>query len=470
MNRLSAIAATVSPCGVLLRADLSATVSTCVVHASVLYFPLLLRIPSRIANGAPGLSSRYIPERSEVAQSRKLSLQARVVLGLNVLYNVADALCSVFVGVYFYIHSLEINVVCYHYLTLYIVTPAVYLFAGWYSQRFDRLHVFRLGIFFHALYYGALLWLNTEAPNYTISLGVLLGIAWGFFWAGNNTFNYDAVAARERDYYFGWLNAVVGVARVAAPIVSATVLFLLPEDEGGYRLLFSLAVLLYAISIAASFLVEKDGTCRPFRLARALFPGRDQRDWRLIMAASVTQAGSFHIFYFLLGLAMYIKTDSATTVGVFTAFQFLAGIVVAYLVGRWVTPATRKPVMFVASWLLFLAGLIIAWDINVTTLVLFGFIRSVALPMFMVPYSSIRLDVIDHSVEEPAQRIEYMCASEVPLAVGRIVMMVVLLALSAYLDEMGLRIALFLLCANRLLTYLLVTQTSVVKNNEKVVP
>jgi len=47
--------------------------------------------------------------------------------------------------------------------------------------------------------------------------------------------------------------------------------------------------------------------------------------------------------------------------------------------------------------------------------------------------------------------------------------MVLLLLLSNYLDEMGLRIALFLLCANRLLTYLLVAETSVVKNGRKVV-
>lgn len=402
--------------------------------------------------------------------SRKLTFQALVVLALNVLYNVADALCGVFVGVYFWIHSLALSVVCYHYLTLYVVTPVVYLFAGWYSQRFDRLHVFRLGIFCHGLYYGLLLWLQEGAVYHPVALGVVLGVAWGFFWAGNNTFNYDVVDAAGRDYFFGWLNALVGTARFAAPAISALVLYWAPEGDAGYHAIFAVAIVLYALGIAGSFLVERDGTCRPFRLARALFPGRDQRDWRLVMAASATQAGSFHIFYFLLGVAMYRETDSAATVGVFTSFQFLAGILVSYLVGRHITPQTRRPAMGIASLLLVLAGAIIAWDINVATLVIFGFIRSVALPLFMVPFSSIRLDVIDQSVEEPAQRIEYMCASEVPLAAGRVVMMVLLLALSGYLDDLGVRIALFLLCANRLLTYALIAKTSVVRSMEKVVP
>ncbi len=399
---------------------------------------------------------------------RRLSFQARLVLGLNILYNMADGFCGVFVGVYLWKHSLEFSVVCYHYLALYVVTPAVYLLAGWYSQRFDRLHVFRLGVICHGAYYGLLLWLGPSATEHVVGLGVVLGVAWGLFWAGNNTFNYDAVEAGNRDYFFGWLNALVGAARFSAPFLSAALLLLVPEGDQGYMFLFALAVVLYGVSVIASLWITPDGTCRPFRLARALFPGKDQRDWRLVMAASATQAGSFHIFYFLLGLAMYMKTGSAAIVGIFTSFQFLAGIAVSYLVGRFVTRRTRRPAMLIASLLLVAAGCVIAWEISVTTLVLFGFIRSVALPLFMVPYSSIRLDVIDQSAEDPAQRIEYMCASEVPLALGRVVMMVILLVLSGYLDEVGVRIALFLLCANRMLTYVLIAKTSVVKNEEKV--
>lgn len=404
-----------------------------------------------------------------MSESRALSFQARVVLALNVLYNVADALCSVFVGVYLWVNSHDINVVCFHYLALYLVTPSVYLFAGWYSQRFDRLHVFRIGVALHGVYYGLLLWLQADAADYTVALGALLGVAWGFFWAGNNTFNYDAVEADKRDYFFGWMNALVGTARFAAPMMSTFVLYAAPVEELGYLFLFGVATVLYGVLVAGSFFIEQDATGRPFRLKRALFPGRDQRDWRLVMLASATQAGSFHIFYFLLGLAMYQETDSATTVGAFTAFQFLAGILVSLAIGKLITPRTRRPAMAMATALLVVAGAIIGWEISVLTLVLFGFIRSVALPLFMIPYSSIRLDVIDQCAAEPAQRIEYMCASEVPLAVGRVVMMTVLILLSAQLDELGVRLALFLLCANRILTYLLIVRTSVVENGEKVV-
>jgi YQGE family putative transporter len=367
--------------------------------------------------------------------------------------------------VYFYIHSLRFEVVCFHYLALYVVTPVVYLLSGWYAQRFDRLHVFRLGVAFHAIYYGLLLALQEEAANHAVALGGVLGIAWGLFWAGNNTFNYDVVNASQRDYFFGWLNALTGASRFAAPALSALILFLVPGEERGYYVLFATAVGLYLCSIVASAWVPADSQCRPFHLRRALFPGKDQRDWRLVMWASVTQAGSFHIFYILLGLAMYMKTGNAASVGAFTSFQYLAGIAVSYYAGRWVRRETRRTYMFWGTVLLVAAGAIIGLEISITTLIVFGFIRSIAEPMYMIPYSSIRLDVIDGSVREPAERIEYMCASEVPLAAGRIFMMLLLLALSGTLDELGLRIALFLLCANRIVTYLIIVRTGVVQKD-----
>jgi hypothetical protein len=44
-------------------------------------------------------------------------------------------------------------------------------------------------------------------------------------------------------------------------------------------------------------------------------------------------------------------------------------------------------------------------------------------------------------------------------------MMLLLLALSGTLDELGLRIALFLLCANRIVTYLIIVRTGVVQKD-----
>ncbi|MBI2421245.1 MAG: MFS transporter [Candidatus Hydrogenedentes bacterium] len=390
----------------------------------------------------------------------KLPFKAWIVLILNVLYNVADSLCSVFVGVYLYLNSLDFSVVCYHYVVLYAVCPVAYVFAGWYSQVYDRVHVFRAGMVMHAVYYATLLWLQEDAAKYVVELGALLGVAWGLFYAGANTFNYDVVEPHERNYFFGIQQAFVSTSKFIAPLLSGVLIGLFPVKLEGYIFIFAVATVIYAIGIAVSFAVPHDRIRRPFKFWRAMFPGRDQRDWRLLMIVSATFAGSFEIFGFLLGLIIYMKTSQESLVGSLTAAQALMTIAVSYAIGRWMIASQRGPAMYYATFLFVAAGLVLFYEISIFTLFLFAVLQSIALPLFGIPFSSVRFEAIDRSVEEPAQRIEYMCASEFPLGLGRVLMVLVLIALWNGMGEAGFRWAILILCLNRIGSYLIVRQLS----------
>lgn len=62
--------------------------------------------------------------------SPALHPQAKVAFVLAGLYNAAEALCQVFVSVYFWRNSHDLMVLCWYYLALYAVTPVVFLLAG----------------------------------------------------------------------------------------------------------------------------------------------------------------------------------------------------------------------------------------------------------------------------------------------------------------------------------------------------
>ncbi|MFP4500282.1 MAG: MFS transporter [Candidatus Hydrogenedentota bacterium] len=398
--------------------------------------------------------------------SKVLEPKARLVLILNALYMTADALCSVFVAVYLWKSGQRFEVVCYHYLAIFAVTPVVFLFAGWYSQARDRVHMYRLGLFFHAVYYAAILLLQERSVVYAAPLGALLGMTWGFFWAGNNVFHYDATNADNREYYFGWLTAVSSTARLVAPAIAGLLIQYLPDNRAGYHVIFFLALCIFLAAIVLSWWMPHDRTRRPFRIKRALFPGPEQHDWRLIMAAALALAGAFQLFHVLLGLIMFMETSREGDVGLFASGQALVTIAVAYIAGRLIVPRNRKRAMFLGSMALLAGGVLTFIQINLYTLIAFGFLRSVATPLFQIPHLSARFQVIDQSVETPTQRIEYIAAWEVPLAIGRLVMMGLLVALYLLIGEWGLRITLLLLCVNRFLAYLLVARTSVVREHD----
>jgi YQGE family putative transporter len=395
----------------------------------------------------------------------RLTPKAWAVLLLYALFGAADSLCSIFVSVYLWINSLDFELVCRHYLTLYAVTPFVFILAGWYSAARDRLHMYRLGLALHVVYYATLLTLRERSPEYAAHLGALLGITWGVFYAGVNTLDFDVTRSGRREYYFGLVTSLDGAARLVAPIIGGLIIVQTPGTRLGYHLVFVLAIALYVTGFAVSFLLPKDNVRRPFRIWRALFPPRDQRDWRLLMIVSMTLAGSLNILTFLLALLMFMQTGSELSVGEFASFQALTSVLAAYLLGRAIVPGTRRAYMRWGVTLLVAGGTLVALRLDFTTLVLFGFLRGLSGPMFGIPHSGLRLDVISKTVEEPSQRIEYLSAWEVPLAVGRVIMMTTLMALTHWFGEsdLGLRIAVFLMCAVRIATYFVVTQTSALR-------
>lgn len=391
--------------------------------------------------------------------------KAGIVILMNALYSVADSLCSVFVSVYFYINSMDVTLVFQHYITLYIATPVAFIFAGWYAKTRDRTHVFRIGLILHAVYYALLLYLQEDSVNHVIALGAFFGITWGFFWAGNNTFQFDySTGAKGREYFLGLISGVGSGAKLVAPFLSGAIIATSTTPERGYHVIFSVALIIYLIAITASFRIPHARTGRPFQLKRALFPPREHRDWRLILLASASLAGSFHIFHFLMGILMYMESGTEAAVGGYVSLQGLVSVITAFAVGHLVVPETRSRYMFWGVVFLVLAGAIVTWQITVATLVIFAFLRSVSLPLFGIPHTAVRFEVMQKTADTPYERIEYLCAWEVPLAIGRVIMMSSIMGLYALAGVTGLRFAVLLLCLIRVATYLLVTQVSFVKN------
>lgn len=391
----------------------------------------------------------------------KLHPQAPVMIGINALFTTAGALSGAFVSVYLWAHS-DFATICRFQIVCFAVTPVFFILGGWYAQARDRLHVYRVGLILNLSFYALLLILRERAPQYAIWLGLLTGATGGIFWVGSNTLSYDMTAVGRREYYIGLMGTVTGAVGLVAPVLGGVIIEFAPGAYIGYQILFGAVVFLYAVCIALSFWLPKDNERRPFKIKRALFPAKEQRDWRLALWASLSLAGSFNIFPLVLNLLMYMYTASEIKVGGFASFQTLMALATTYVVGRIAAPGNRRKFMFAGVTLLLAAGSLMFLPMTLFVLCAFGLLRSVAQPMFGIPNGGLNYDIINKDVEYPSQRIEYICVWEIPLAVGRIAMMTTMMLLYDWLsgNEVAIRIALFLMCAVRIATYQIVKRTS----------
>jgi len=398
---------------------------------------------------------------------RTLNKRAWLVLALNTLYSFAEALCSVFVGVYFWQNSHDFPLICLYYLALYGVCGVVFLPAGWYAEARDRVHLFQMGLAIHVLYYGTLLWLGKDASNYALPLGVLLGLAWGVFWAGNHTLTFDSVKVGERDHFFGWFLVLTQGPRLFAPVLAAGIITLAPTEDFGFRMVFALAVLLYAVAMVWALRFPPDKTRQPYKIWRALFPPKEDRDWKLVMWATFGLAGAFEIFSFLPGLLLFMETDSEFYVGIFISSQAVFGIACSWFVGRRLRPHTRAFAMRLSIFCHLLGGGLLLAHYSPATLVIFGYLNAFAMPLYGIPHAAVRFDVIDRTTTETRQRIAYLCAWELPLALGRVVIMSTMIVLYTLLGNWGIRLCIAILCLNRFVNYGLIVRTSAMRSYQK---
>ena len=345
---------------------------------------------------------------------------ALTAITITGLYTAAESLCSAFVGLYLLKNSGDLKTVLLHYLALYGSLPIFFVFAGWYAQAHDKLHVYRLGIMLHTVYYALLLYLQNRAPDHAVELGLLMGLTWGMFYAAANTIHFDVSSNGRRGYYLGLLTSVNGFFQLAAPLVSGIVIHLFPERNVGYEIIFTFAIALYCACFLITFRLPNDRVGKPFRFPAAVFPKRQQRDWRMALLSATLQLGIDVVMVITMPLLMFLETSSEFSVGGFASFQALAFIIVAFFVGRSISTSWRKRYMLIGAIATLAGGIVLAIDIRLATIVFYGFMRAIGEPMFGIPQSTIRWNIISSTITGPAERIPYLCAFEVSLGLGRV--------------------------------------------------
>lgn len=391
--------------------------------------------------------------------------QARLTLALMALYTTAEALCGVFLSVFLLSSAQDMGPVLIHYIALYASAPVFFLVAGRIARSRDRTWVYRIGLGLLAAYYGALLALGTRAPDYAGALGLFYGFCTAFFWAGANTMTFEVTRDGVRERYLGILSAVNGTAQMIAPLAGAALIALAPEKGIGYQWVFACAAAIYLACFFLSFRLTPDGSRGTFRIMPVLFPGAERRDWRLVLLATITDGGGHIMFALVLGLLVFVETGSEVSVGGYASVQALAYVATSALAARWVTKARRRAALTFGVVLLIGSGLLLLPEITLGALIAFGILRSIAEPIYGIAQTGLRFDVIAKSMEDSSQRIEYVCAWEAPLGVGRVIVLSALLA--AYWGMDGnpavLRVILFGLCCSRFVSYLLLLRTDEIR-------
>ncbi|MDF2924240.1 MAG: transporter [Paenibacillaceae bacterium] len=374
----------------------------------------------RGGNGALHTANHGPDERGKAGQGKaRLSGQTWLLLAVNGLFAAGNALSGTFVSIYLWKASNDFALIGRFAVIQQISMALTFWLAGKWVKEFNKMNVLRAGVLVAALFYGVVLFLGHGAVNYVWLLGIVQGLGSGLFWLSFNVVYFEVTDPDSRDRFNGIAGLLGSGAGMLAPWLSGFVITRM-SDTNGYRLIFSLSLLVFILGAITSFFLKKrkeEGHYSWFFVFHCM---KKSGVWKRTFLAMMAQGVREGVFGFLIALLVYISTGNEMKLGNFSLVTSAVAFISFYGVGRLLKPKLRKWGMLAG-----VAGMILVivpffWSVSYTTLLIFGIGTSLFIPLYTVPVTSTAFDLIGRDEEGARRREEFIVLRELGLNAGRI--------------------------------------------------
>ncbi|CRK84149.1 MFS transporter [Neobacillus massiliamazoniensis] len=364
----------------------------------------------------------------------ELTKDLTLLLIIGGLYSLSVALSNTFVNIYLWKQTGEFSDIALYNLSIVILQPLTFILAGRWAKKIDRVIVLRIGVIFLALFYLTVLVCGSKASTFLLLLGSLLGIGYGFYWLAYNVLTFEITEPETRDFFNGFLGVLSSFGGMIGPIAAGIIITRF-EKFTGYSIVFGLSLSLFALAVFFSFSLKPRPSHGTYCFTRILAERKKNDNWRLITNAHFFQGLREGTFLFVISVFVYITTGSEMAIGTFGLLNSGISFIAYYAVSRLIKKSQRKSSILIGGILLYLAILLIVWDVNFVKLLIYGATIAIAYPLILIPYTSTTFDVIGTGWKAAEMRIEYIVVREIFLNLGRIVSILCFLGAVTWFNE-----------------------------------
>lgn len=392
-----------------------------------------------------------------------------LLLVIGGMYALSIALSNTFVNVYLWKQSngnfFDLGI---YNLSIVITQPVTFILAGRMAKKMDRVIVFRLGVIFLALFFLSVLMIGDAAAKFLPVLGGILGIGYGFYWLAFNVLTFEITEPETRDFFNGFLGILTSIAGMIGPIIAGLVISKL-KNFTGYTVIFTISLLLFFGAVVISFFFKKRKAEGQYLFKRILKERKNNRNWSLITTAHFFQGIREGTFAFVIGVYVFITTNSEMALGTFGLVNSSVAFISYYLATRLIKKNMRKKAILLGGLLLYISTFLLFSHLTYVKLLIYAVLIGIGYPVLLVPYSSLTYDVIGTAWNAAKARIEYVVVRELFLNIGRFFsILCFIIAVSFFNEKMSIPILLSIIGVGHAVIYLFVRKMSLYSNNENI--
>ncbi|MFK2824372.1 MFS transporter [Bacillus sp. B190/17] len=365
-----------------------------------------------------------------LALSRDLGL----LLFIGGLYSLSVALSNTFVNIFLWRQSGQFIDLAIYNLAAVVFQLLAYLAAGQCAKKMDRVIVLRMGVLFLSIFYMAVLFIGSQASEWIVLLGALLGIGYGFYWLAYNVLTFEITEPETRDFFNGFFGSLLSAGGMIGPMLAGFIISRFASNTG-YFIIFGISLGCFLIAVLLSLLLKRRPSRGRFQLL-AVWKERDRHpDWKRILNAHFFQGLREGVFVFVISVLVFITTGSELALGTYGLVYSGVSFISYSLAVKLVKKQYRKNVILAGGVILFLSLFLIITDLTFTKLLIYAAVIAVAYPFLLVPYSSMTYDVIGQSRQAGERRVEYIVVREVFVSIGQMISILSFIAAITLFDE-----------------------------------
>lgn len=349
-----------------------------------------------------------------------LGRQSILLLGVNGLFALAGALSGTFLNVFLWKSRPDYAMLGWFTISQQLAIGITFWLAGKWVKEHNKMSALRLGTALSGIFYMLVLWTGKSAVNWIWPLGLLLGCALGLFWIAFNVVYFEVTDRENRDLFNGWVGLLGSMTGIIGPWFSGLIISRM-ADNTGYRLIFTVSLVIYLIAVIFSFFLKKrkvSGTyCWSEPIRQLSTP---KSPWRPLSMGLFAQGVREGVFAFLIALLVYLATSQEYKLGQFSLITSAVALASYWSAGKWFKPHYRSKGMLIGSMLLLLVLLPLLWKVTYGTLLFMGVGSAIAMPLYILPMISAGFDMMGTSGENVEKRVELVVLRELSLMCGRL--------------------------------------------------
>ncbi|WP_180953620.1 MFS transporter [Bacillus sp. T33-2] len=366
-------------------------------------------------------ASNPIPSSLQFFQTTK------TLLAVSWLNTLANSLSNIFVNIFLFKVTEQFGIVVLFNLMMYIAWLPAFVAAGWLGKRTSKRNGLIIGNSFQFVFYLCILLLGEQAGDHVVLLGLLFGVGSGFYWLSINVMSVDYTTNSNRDWFNGVNGMVNSISQMLGPFLAG--LFIVNfERLSGYYIIFGCSFVIFFFTILLSLQFPREDGEKKFYW-REMLAVHGNREWRALTYAFMANAFRGGVLSFVILVWVFMVTKDESALGAFSLLSTGLTFLMYYMVGKYGKGKRRLKYMLIGNVFLSIALLGLVFEVSWTTLLIYGVLSGICMPLFELPFHTIALNNISDHDQKGKLRMELVVAREAALSIGRISSVLMLYAI-----------------------------------------